>query len=190
MIPSMNIERYNILKNQFYDYFSQIKTVFDDPDGFINFLVNDTGFFELPATTHDNCNYKGGLLEHSLNITKILVDLNYFIANKKYTLEQCIFHGLFYNLKFSYYKGHFPFIYDLDKYWVWNENVNFDNLFKKNLLKNEMDLSEFINEDKFETTVEFKILLNFAELWASMHEPFISYRKLESEELILSDDYL
>ena len=181
----MNIERYDRLENQFYDYFSQVSKLFNDPDGFINFLVKDTGFFDLPATTHANCNYKGGLLEHSLNVTKILVNLNYFIANKKYTLEQCILHGLFYNLKFSYYKGYFPFIYDLDKFWVWNENVNFDDL-----LNNEMNLSEFINKDNFKTTVEFKILLKFAELWSSTHEPFISYRKLKSEELILRDNYL
>ena len=182
----MNIERYDRLENQFYDYFSQVSKLFNDPDGFINFLTEDTGFFDLPATTHANCNYKGGLLEHTLNVIKTLADLNYFIANKKYTLEKCILHGLFYNIKFSYYKGNFPFIYDLDKFWVMNENVDLSDL----LLNDRTEFLNFIDEDNFESTVEFKVLLKCAESWASIHEPYVSYKKLETEELILPDDYL
>ena len=183
MIPSMNIERYNGLENQFYDYFSQVEKHFKNPSGFISFLTEQSGYFDLPATTHANCNYKGGFLEHSLNVTKILVDLNYFIANKKYTLEQCIIHGLFNNLHFAYHKGYFPFIYDLDKYWIWNENVDLSEVYSLS-----ETISDHVNE--FDTGVKFRVLLNWAEQWTSMHEPFISYRKLESEELILQDNYL
>ena len=126
MIPSMSIDRYHALEEQFYDYFSQISNCFHDPYGFIDFLNNNTAFFDGPLNVDGPCNYRGGLLEHSLNTVKVLTDLNYFIADKEFTLKQCILLGLFSKLNHSYLDGQFPFIWMDDNYcghWEYNPEI-------------------------------------------------------------------
>ena len=177
----MNIERYNRLENQFYDYFSQVSKLFNDPDGFINFLVNDTGFFDSPLTISDAYNYRSGLLEYSLTTTKTLIDLNYFIADKKYTIEKCILVSLFSKLKLSYINRTFPFIWVLgDNIGYWTNNTELYNV-DKEVYKS---MYPYIDKEKFVINNNLQLLLQWAGIWSKLHGQNINY-SIVGEELEL-----
>ncbi len=41
----------------------------------IDYVIEDLGFFEAPASSKNHFNFEGGLVEHSLNVYKIAVML-------------------------------------------------------------------------------------------------------------------
>jgi len=117
------IINYIELEDKFYDYMAQIEKRFPEgSENFLAYLRDKTGFFDLPASTKYHCNYKHGLLEHSLNVTKTLLDLNYFIADGKYSIESCIVVGLFHDLGKGGYDNQYPYIHINGK-WDYNKDL-------------------------------------------------------------------
>ena len=55
----------------------------------LEYLENETDFFEAPASTQYHCSYKGGLVEHSLNVYRRLVNL----FNAEYGREKVVSDG-------------------------------------------------------------------------------------------------
>jgi len=124
MFPK-DIVNYIELEDKFYEYMVQIEKRFPEgSDGFLTYLRDKTGFFDLPASTKYHCNYKHGLLEHSLNVTKTLLDLNYFILNKKYLINTCIIVALFHDLGKAGIDNQYPYIYMIDEQkWTSNKDI-------------------------------------------------------------------
>lgn len=50
---------------------------------FINWLKNETDYFTAPASSKYHCNYKHGLVEHSLNVLNYARNL-YIFSKKNY----------------------------------------------------------------------------------------------------------
>jgi hypothetical protein len=58
-------------------------------DEFIKWLINDTDFFDAPASGRFHCNYQHGLIEHSMNVFNYAKNL-YIFSKKNYPDYQTI----------------------------------------------------------------------------------------------------
>ena len=69
---------------------------------FINWLELESDFFTAPASTMYHSNYEGGLLEHSLYVTKFaLHNFNFIVKEKpeyEYLRESVVLCGLFHDV--------------------------------------------------------------------------------------------
>ena len=75
---------------------SQVKS--RDVSKLINYLETSS-YFEDPASGYYHANYPGGLSEHSLNLTYILLDLiTMFNLTNRYTAENIVLIGLLHDL--------------------------------------------------------------------------------------------
>ena len=60
-------------KEEFISIFNE-KIKREGADKLLDFLENKSDFFVAPASTRYHCAFEGGLLRHSLNVYKCLVD--------------------------------------------------------------------------------------------------------------------
>lgn len=85
----------------------------------VRWLKEDTDFFTSPASTNYHGNYEGGLLEHSINVTKFaLYNYNALVKQKPEIEEQTesvIIAALFHDLCKTN-------CYHMEKKWVKDEN--------------------------------------------------------------------
>lgn len=82
--------------NDFYQAIANIKR--EGINDLINFLEN-SDFFEAPASSRYHLNYKGGLVEHSLNVYKCLLEeINFLGLTKKYSSETLALVSLFHDI--------------------------------------------------------------------------------------------
>lgn len=69
---------------------------------FINWLETESDFFTAPASTIYHSNYEGGLLDHSLYVTKFaLHNFNFIVKEKpeyEYLRESVVLCGLFHDI--------------------------------------------------------------------------------------------
>ena len=59
----------------------------------LNYIENETQYLDAPASTKYHCSYKHGLLEHSVNVTEVLIRLNKSLG-ANLPISSCIFVGL------------------------------------------------------------------------------------------------
>lgn len=53
-------------------------------------MLEELGFFKAPASTKFHLNYEGGLLEHSLNVCEMALELREMMIRKKDNLQQAV----------------------------------------------------------------------------------------------------
>lgn len=53
-------------------------------------MLEEVGFFKAPASTKFHLNYEGGLLEHSLNVCELALELREVMIRKKDDLQQAL----------------------------------------------------------------------------------------------------
>ncbi len=94
---SQNFEKYtNFLQERIYIELL-IDILFDDDEG-TNQKIKDTGLLEVPASISHHGAYKGGLMEHSLNVTEALLRLTRNEGLKWSTNESPLVIGLLHDL--------------------------------------------------------------------------------------------
>jgi len=85
----------------------------------VKWLTKETDFFTAPASTRFHGNYEGGLLEHSLNVTRFALHNFNFIVKQRPELEEfresVIIAALFHDVCKTNY-------YHLEKKWKNDEN--------------------------------------------------------------------
>lgn len=75
-----------------------------DVKKFIDYLINDTDFFNCPASTKYHLNERGGLLKHSLNVYDSLMILRELYA-EEISLDSIAIVGLLHDVcKINFYK--------------------------------------------------------------------------------------
>lgn len=96
-------------KEKFIDILNSVNNTRDerygkyDVDGLIEFLEN-SDFFDAPASTKYSYSYKGGLCEHSIAVYNTLSSLNKLLKNP-YPEDTIILVGLLHNLyKVNYFE--------------------------------------------------------------------------------------
>jgi hypothetical protein len=88
----------------------------------VDWLEKDTDFFTAPASTQFHGNYDGGLLDHSLLVTRFaLHNFNFVVKEKpdlEYLRESVVFCGLFHDVcKTNYYEKEKKWKKDSDNKW-------------------------------------------------------------------------
>lgn len=150
----------------------------DELDDFHAFLNHETDYHISPASRNYHGNYKGGLLEHSLNVTKNLINLNDVF--EVVPTEICIFVGLFHDLgKVNTYK-----LNDKGKY-EYEDKIFIDvptqsiAMLSNYFLLTDQELQairyhdgQYVDYNKIVAMKEcdLTLLLHFADVWAAKHE--------------------
>lgn len=106
----------------------------DGIDDLLNYLENETDFFEAPASTRYHGSYEGGLLEHSLNVYYAMLDeLKFIYCGKdwtsKFSLESATIVSLFHDVcKIGRYKKEFKNVKNQETgCWESKEVYSYDN---------------------------------------------------------------
>jgi hypothetical protein len=94
----------------------------DGIDSLVLWLETETDFFKAPASTLYHGNYEGGLLEHSLNVTRFaLHNFNFIVKEKpdlEYLRESVLICGLFHDVcKINYYEPQIKWTKDNQGKW-------------------------------------------------------------------------
>ena len=82
----------------------KIKKRKEEVEKFLDYLKNNTDFFTAPASSKYHSAYEGGLLHHSILVTKKMLDLNEAL-NAGLDEESIVIAGLFHDVgKIGFYK--------------------------------------------------------------------------------------
>ena len=84
-------------KEELNQLLSKVRTRREQVENFLTFLENNTDFFKAPASTKYHSAYEGGLLYHSILVTKKMLDLNEAL-NAGLDEESIIIVGLFHDV--------------------------------------------------------------------------------------------
>lgn len=91
-------------------------------ENLVQWLKTETDFFTAPASTVFHGNYKGGLLEHTINVLEFALHNFSYIVNKKpeleYLKESIIISALFHDVaKINQYKESEKWVKDNKNQW-------------------------------------------------------------------------
>lgn len=120
----------------FLDTLKKVKR--DGIEELIGYLVNDTDFFDAPASTKYHCNYEGGLVEHSLNVYRCLLDKvkNSLVYKQhknlsdNYSSESFIIVALLHDIcKSNYYEQYDKWIKDAKDKWITEKSYKVNDMF-------------------------------------------------------------
>jgi len=106
----------------------------DGIDKLVKWLENETDFFVAPSSINNHCNFEGGLLEHSLNVSNFsFINFNFMLKYKpelETLRESMIISSLFHDVcKVNTYKKAERWAKDGDGRWKsymgWENNDEF-----------------------------------------------------------------
>lgn len=161
-------EQINLNKDIFTSIIKQLDSS-NDVEGLLKYL-EESGFYEAPASSKYHCSYKGGLCEHSLNVYNIFCCLNSMLVNfipphfneqgvndtQTYLLNVAIKVALLHDLaKVNYYEFYDKYTKDENGKWVTTKDIRIKDCTKRETygnasFNNYMILSKYLSLDNNE----------------------------------------